>query len=125
MDDQLDIKLLKITNILQTHEEFANTTQSEQYKINKNIVKRLEELEDYQAQTIKKLEKLEGQNKEQIIVDNNLIKRIEEIEDFTQTAALEANARLDIGIENRTIAFRKIKALEDFNAQTIKFNSNT
>jgi len=98
---------------------------SRQQICNKNIVKRLEELEDYQAQTIKKLEKLEGQNKEQIIVDNNLIKRIEEIEDFTQTAALEANARFDIGIENRTIAFRKIKALEDFNAQTIKFNSNT
>jgi hypothetical protein len=34
---------------------------SRQQICNKNIVKRLEELEDYQAQTIKKLEKLEGQ----------------------------------------------------------------
>ena len=44
---------------------------SRQQICNKNIVKRLEELEDYQAQTIKKLEKLEDVVKQQ----SNLIDR--------------------------------------------------
>ena len=45
--------------------------------------------------------------------NKNIVKRIEELEDFAQTAAVEANARFDIGIENRTKAFERIEELED------------
>jgi|TARA_R110000824_G_scaffold5709_1_gene26358 hypothetical protein len=46
-------------------------------------------------------------------INKNIVKRLEEIEDFAQTAAVEANARFDIGIENRTIAFKQIEDLKD------------
>ena len=45
--------------------------------------------------------------------NKNIVKRIEELEDFAQTAAVEANARFDIGIENRTKAFERIEELEE------------
>jgi hypothetical protein len=45
--------------------------------------------------------------------NKNIVKRLEEIEDFAQTAAVEANARFDIGIENRTKAFKQIEDLKD------------
>jgi hypothetical protein len=110
---------------------------SRQQICNMNIIKRLEELEDKTAnkvndqldiKLIKKEElhermlkqcsgladvvaKLDGK-----ILD--ILKRLEDLEDledFTQTASQKENARFNI----------KIKALEDFQAQTIEFYSNT
>jgi hypothetical protein len=57
--------------------------------------------------------------------NENIVKRLEEIEDFAQTAALEANARFDIGIENRTEAFKKIQKLEDVVKQQSKLIDRT
>ena len=51
--------------------------------------------------------------------NKNIVKRLEEIEDFAQTAAVEANARFDIGIENRTKAFKQIEDLEELYVKSI------
>ena len=109
---------------------------SKQQIYNKNVINRLEELEDKAAnkvndqlniKLIKKAEQCSGLASVVTKLDGkilNLLDRLEDLEEFTQTAALEANARFDIGINSRTIAFKKIKALEDFQAQTIKFYSD-
>jgi uncharacterized protein YecA (UPF0149 family) len=70
-----------------------------QEEFNANIVKRLEELEDKIPIIIQRI----------IGTEDFLLEQKEYIE----TAAVEANARFDIGIENRTIAFRQIAQLEN------------
>jgi len=72
---------------------------SRQQKFNENIVKRLEELEDKIPIIIQRI----------IGTEDFLLEQKEYIE----TAAVEANARFDIGIENRTKAFNKIDQIEE------------
>jgi hypothetical protein len=70
-----------------------------QEEFNANIVKRLEELEDKIPIIIQRI----------IGTEDFLLEQKEYIE----TAAVEANARFDIGIENRTKAFELIEDIQD------------
>ena len=89
-------------------------TNDDQQKFNRNIVKRIQELEDKRPS---KLDdqidiKLMKQREFNSNVDKSLEElgdRIQELEDFKDQALI----RLDQEIENRTKAFEKIEALEE------------
>jgi len=93
MDDQINIKFIK-------QEEF-----------NANIVKRLEELEDFKSQTIVRQDKLKSM----------IAQLFQDIENNTN----KANIRFDQGIENRTKAFERIQELETQVEALQAFNYNT
>jgi len=72
---------------------------SRQQKFNKNIVKRLEEIEDLSAQF-----DIAGR----LLRNDNQILR-QEFEEFQESTLI----RLDQGVENRTKAFNKIDQIEE------------
>ena len=84
-----------------------------QQKFNKNIVKRIQELED--KKQIKLDDQLDIQLMKQKEFNANVVKRLEELEDFKSQVLV----RLDQGIENRTKAFELIEDLQD-NIRMIK-----
>ena len=79
----------------------------DQQTFNRNIVKRIQELEDRRPSKLNDQVDIKLMKQEEF--NTNIVKRLEELEDFKSQALI----RLDQGIENRTKAFDKIDQIEE------------
>ena len=94
--------------------ETSPNSYEKQQTFNRNIVKRIQELEDRKRSKLDdqvdiKLMKQEEFNDNVDISLEELGDRIQELEDFKEISI----KRFDQGIENRTIAFKQIEDLQD------------
>jgi len=94
-------------------------TNDDQQTFNRNIVKRIQELEDKRPSKVDDQIDIKLMKQEEF--NANVVKRLEdfgewrhELEDFKEISI----KRFDQGIENRTKAFSRIEALESFKYDT-------